>query len=88
MKFIRRTEGVKHARLIFKRGREDPRSTYHVYVAAALMEYYCSKVIDKFDPFCGVCMYMFIMILHVMNISKTNIILSPACTHIKQFSVE
>ena len=31
-------------RLVFKKAREDPRSNYHVYVAAALMEYYCSKV--------------------------------------------
>ena len=43
MKFARRAEGVKNARTIFKKAREDPRSKYHVYVAAALMEYYCSK---------------------------------------------
>ncbi|KAI6184025.1 Suf domain-containing protein [Aphelenchoides bicaudatus] len=43
MKFIRRTEGVKAARLIFKRAREDQHSTYHIYVSAALIEYYCTK---------------------------------------------
>jgi cleavage stimulation factor subunit 3 len=82
MKFARRTEGIKSARAIFKRAREDPRSkyqvnnisrllkrsikclyyqdttcmpfstlviqfllttTFQVFVAAALMEYYCSK---------------------------------------------
>uniref|UniRef100_A0A1I7XTD6 Suf domain-containing protein n=1 Tax=Heterorhabditis bacteriophora TaxID=37862 RepID=A0A1I7XTD6_HETBA len=44
MKFTRRTEGVRAARGVFKRAREDPRSRHHVFVAAALMEYYCSKV--------------------------------------------
>ncbi len=29
---------------MFKKAREDTRSDFHVYVAAALMEYYCSKV--------------------------------------------
>uniref|UniRef100_A0A182W069 Suppressor of forked domain-containing protein n=1 Tax=Anopheles minimus TaxID=112268 RepID=A0A182W069_9DIPT len=43
MKFARRAEGIKSARAVFKKAREDPRSTYHVFVAAALMEYYCSK---------------------------------------------
>uniref|UniRef100_A0A1I7SWS6 Suf domain-containing protein n=2 Tax=Bursaphelenchus xylophilus TaxID=6326 RepID=A0A1I7SWS6_BURXY len=43
MKFTRRTEGVKQARTIFKQAREDPRSSYHIFAAAALMEYYCSK---------------------------------------------
>ncbi|CAH2235416.1 jg13274 [Pararge aegeria aegeria] len=43
MKFARRAEGIKSARTVFKRAREDPRSLYHVFVAAALMEYYCSK---------------------------------------------
>lgn len=43
MKFARRAEGIKSARTVFKRAREDPRTRYHVYVAAALMEYYCSK---------------------------------------------
>ncbi len=31
-------------RLVFKKAREDTRSNFHVYVSAALMEYYCSKV--------------------------------------------
>lgn len=43
MKFARRAEGIKSARGIFKKAREDIRSRYHVFVAAALMEYYCSK---------------------------------------------
>lgn len=43
MKFARRAEGIKAARTIFKKAREDVRSRYHVFVAAALMEYYCSK---------------------------------------------
>lgn len=43
MKFARRAEGIKSARNVFKKAREDPRSKYHVFVAAALMEYYCSK---------------------------------------------
>ncbi|GLV37008.1 suppressor of forked [Carabus blaptoides fortunei] len=43
MKFARRAEGIKSARAVFKRAREDPRSMYQIFVAAALMEYYCSK---------------------------------------------
>ncbi len=43
MKFCRRTEGTTAARSIFKRAREDKRTTHHAYVAAALMEYYCTK---------------------------------------------
>ncbi|EDS40213.1 suppressor of forked [Culex quinquefasciatus] len=43
MKFARRAEGIISARAIFKKAREDIRSTYHVFVAAALMEYYCTK---------------------------------------------
>lgn len=43
MKFARRAEGIKSARAVFKKAREDTRSRYHVFVAAALMEYYCSK---------------------------------------------
>lgn len=44
MKFMRRSEGIKAARLAFKKAREDVRSNHHVFTAAALMEYYCSKV--------------------------------------------
>ncbi|XP_043289608.1 protein suppressor of forked isoform X2 [Venturia canescens] len=43
MKFARRAEGIKSARTVFKRAREDQRCRHHVYVAAALMEYYCTK---------------------------------------------
>lgn len=43
MKFTRRAEGIKSARGVFKKAREDVRTKYHVFVAAALMEYYCSK---------------------------------------------
>ncbi|XP_017774407.1 PREDICTED: protein suppressor of forked [Nicrophorus vespilloides] len=43
MKFARRAEGIKSARNVFKRAREDQRSKYHIFVCAALMEYYCSK---------------------------------------------
>ena len=44
MKFARRAEGIKMGRTIFKKAREDARTRHHVYVTAALMEYYCSKV--------------------------------------------
>uniref|UniRef100_A0A8C5L2E9 Cleavage stimulation factor, 3' pre-RNA, subunit 3 n=1 Tax=Jaculus jaculus TaxID=51337 RepID=A0A8C5L2E9_JACJA len=43
MKFARRAEGIKSGRMIFKKAREDTRTRHHVYVTAALMEYYCSK---------------------------------------------
>ncbi|XP_003741616.1 cleavage stimulation factor subunit 3 [Galendromus occidentalis] len=43
LKFARRAEGIKSARQVFKKAREDDRSNHHVYVAAALMEYNCSK---------------------------------------------
>ncbi|KAJ8416258.1 hypothetical protein AAFF_G00382800 [Aldrovandia affinis] len=43
MKFARRAEGIKSGRTIFKKAREDLRTRHHVYVSAALMEYYCSK---------------------------------------------
>ncbi|CAJ0945592.1 unnamed protein product, partial [Mesorhabditis belari] len=46
MKMVRRTEGVQAMRLIFKRARGDERSRFHVYIAAALFEYYCSKEKD------------------------------------------
>ncbi|VDN31118.1 unnamed protein product [Gongylonema pulchrum] len=46
MKFVRRTEGVQYARAVFKRARQDPRCKFHIYVASALMEYYCSKDTD------------------------------------------
>ncbi len=43
MRFLRRTEGIRSARGIFKRAREDSRITYHVFISAALNEYYCTK---------------------------------------------
>ncbi|CAF0946428.1 unnamed protein product [Rotaria sordida] len=43
MRFERRTDGIKSARSIFKRAREDLRINHQIYVAAALMEYYCTK---------------------------------------------
>ncbi|KAH1011580.1 hypothetical protein HUJ04_000919 [Dendroctonus ponderosae] len=43
MKFARRAEGIKSARSVFKRAREDNRALYHIFVCAAIMEYYCSK---------------------------------------------
>ncbi|KAI5613513.1 cleavage stimulation factor subunit 3 [Silurus asotus] len=47
MKFARRAEGIKSGRSIFKKAREDNRTRHHVYVTAALMEYYCSKVMPN-----------------------------------------
>lgn len=44
MRFARRCEGILSARLVFKLAREDPRVGYQVFVSAALMEYFCSKV--------------------------------------------
>lgn len=52
MKFTRRAEGIKSARQVFKLAREDSRTRYHVFVAAALMEYYCSKASELFHKFC------------------------------------
>ncbi len=43
MRFERRVDGIKSARIIFKRAREDPRTNHQIYIAAALMEYYCTK---------------------------------------------
>lgn len=43
MKFARRAEGIKSTREVFKKAREDVRTQFHVYVGAALMEYYCTK---------------------------------------------
>ena len=43
MKFARRSEGIGSAREVFKKARNDTRITYEVYVAAAMMEYHCSK---------------------------------------------
>ncbi|KAG8193841.1 hypothetical protein JTE90_029573 [Oedothorax gibbosus] len=43
MKFARRAEGIKAARTIFRKTRENAKTKYQVFVAAAWMEYYCSK---------------------------------------------
>lgn len=43
MRFARRTEGIKAARQVFRLAREDGRIKYHVFIAAAWMEYYCAK---------------------------------------------
>jgi hypothetical protein len=43
MRFLRRAEGIRSARIVFKKARDDSRCTYHVFVGAALMEYYCTK---------------------------------------------
>ncbi|CAG8648308.1 4181_t:CDS:10 [Dentiscutata erythropus] len=43
MRFTRRIEGIKSARLIFSKARKSNYCTYHVFVASALMEYHCSK---------------------------------------------
>lgn len=43
MLFSRRAEGIKAAREIFKKARDDPRTTQEVYVASALMEYFTTK---------------------------------------------
>lgn len=50
MKFTRRTESMSSARAIFKRARADSRCGYEVYIAAAMTEYYCSKVSDPCVP--------------------------------------
>jgi cleavage stimulation factor subunit 3 len=43
MNAIRRTQGIKAARGIFRNARKSPHLTYHVYIASAYMEYHCSK---------------------------------------------
>ena len=48
MKFARRAEGIKAARAVFKVAREDARISHHIYVAAALMEYFTSKVSTQY----------------------------------------
>lgn len=55
MKFARRAEGIKSGRTIFKKAREDARTRHHVYVTAALMEYYCSKVSALPGSLCVQC---------------------------------
>jgi cleavage stimulation factor subunit 3 len=43
MRFLRRVEGIRSARVVFKRARDDERISYHVFVATAFMEYFCTK---------------------------------------------
>lgn len=43
MRVARRCQNVKAARNVFKLARKSSHCTFHVYVAAALMEYYCSQ---------------------------------------------
>ena len=43
MKFCRRAEGTNQARAVFKKAREDSRTRPQCFIAAALMEYYCTK---------------------------------------------
>ncbi len=68
-------------RLVFKKAREDPRSNFHVYVSAALMEYYCSKVHFSLfyrnsvldPPVFWIQNYIFrIGILHLKSYNKKN----------------
>ena len=43
MRFTRRTEGLKAARVVFKKAREEPKVGHQIYTAAALMEYHCTR---------------------------------------------
>ena len=53
--------GIKAGRAVFKKAREDTRSKHHVFVAAALMEYYCSKDKQVGRTFYGVFVTMCII---------------------------
>ena len=76
MRFARRAEGIKTARTVFKMAREDTRTTYHLYVAAALMEYYCSKVTHLQFPF----IFFFIpFIWWSSDVMLEHQMCSPAC---------
>ena len=72
MRFARRCEGILSARLVFKLARDDPRVGYQVYVSAALMEYFCSKVRPR--SITGVLIYFYIhncSLKEVVNLHKT-----------------
>lgn len=43
LRFARRVDGVQGARKAFFKSRKSPKCTYHVYVAAAMIEYYMNK---------------------------------------------
>ena len=44
IRFVKRNEDIVAARKLFKRAREDNRSTYHLFIANANLEYFCTKV--------------------------------------------
>ena len=44
VRFVRRTEDISAARKIFKRARQDPRTTYQLIIANADLEYFFTKV--------------------------------------------
>jgi len=69
MRFARRAEGIKAARAVFKMAREDTRTTFQLYVAAALMEYYCSKVTIITLP------YLYLALLSVYLVLKVECII-------------
>eukprot|EP00079_Xenopus_tropicalis_P024708 XP_012817646.1 PREDICTED: cleavage stimulation factor subunit 3-like isoform X2 [Xenopus tropicalis] len=73
MEFARRAEGIKSGRMIFKKAREDPRTRHHIYVTAALMEYYCSK--DTSEAF-----EIFIILFPVQHKSFTQWSPKQPCT--------
>ncbi len=66
MRFMRRTKGIKAAREVFKLGREDKRSTYQLYIAAADMEFLCTKVtnINLLNSVCRNLLFFRIKLLH------------------------
>lgn len=80
MRFMRRTKGLDAARKIFKMGREDSRTTYHLYIAAANMEYFCTK--DKqvafkifqlgAKKFPNLTEYMLLFIKFMANLNEDN----------------
>jgi cleavage stimulation factor subunit 3 len=43
MRFARRAEGLKAARLVFGKARKSPNPTWHIFEASALMEYHSNK---------------------------------------------
>ena len=49
IRFVKRNEDIVAARKLFKRAREDPRSTYHLFIANANLEYFCTKVKEFFQ---------------------------------------
>ncbi|KAI8848336.1 hypothetical protein BC829DRAFT_394221, partial [Chytridium lagenaria] len=46
MRFARRSQNIRSAREVFKKARKSPVCKYQLYVASALMEYYCSKDVN------------------------------------------